>query len=194
MKGIFVIIDGMGDLPHPLLKGKTPLEAAHIPNMNFFAARGEMGFMYPVKPGFIPGSDEAIVSIFGNKLISSTRGQLEAKGADINLTRGDLALRVNFGTIDNSKKGNIIDRRAGSTLTTAEADILSKAINKIKLPFEFLFEPSVQHRGVLVFRGGFSDNISNVDPDFETEIIKVVFKSMVFKRRNKPSGSTLETK
>jgi len=164
MKGIFVIIDGMGDLPHPLLKGKTPLEAAHIPNMNFFAARGEMGFMYPVKPGFIPGSDEAIVSIFGNKLISSTRGQLEAKGADINLTRGDLALRVNFGTIDNSKKGNIIDRRAGRTLTTAEADILSKAINKIKLPFEFLFEPSVQHRGVLVFRGGFSDNILGNDP------------------------------
>ena len=36
MKGIFVIIDGMGDLPHSLLNGKTPLEAAHTPNMDFF--------------------------------------------------------------------------------------------------------------------------------------------------------------
>ena len=39
------------------------------PNLDFFAARGEMGLMNPVNPGFIPGSDEAIVCIFGNELI-----------------------------------------------------------------------------------------------------------------------------
>ena len=105
MKGILVIIDGMGDLPHNQLDGKTPLEAAEMPNLDFLAARGEMGYMDPVKPGFIPESDEAIVSIFGNDLISSTRGQLGAKGADIKVTRGDLALRVNFATIDSLKKG-----------------------------------------------------------------------------------------
>ena len=100
MKGIFVILDGLGDLPCKQFKGKTPLEAANMPNLNFLAARGEMGWMYPVKPGFVPESDEAIVSIFGNNLISSTRGQLEVKGTNINLTRRDLALRVNFAKID----------------------------------------------------------------------------------------------
>lgn len=164
MKGIFVILDGMGDLPCKQLDEKTPLEAANTPNLDFLATRGEMGYMYPVKPGFIPESDEAIVSIFGNDLISSTRGQLEARGTDIKLTRGDLALRVNFATIDSMEKRNILDRRAGRTLTTLEAGILAKALNnKIKLPCEFIFKPTIQHRGVLVFRGGFSDNISGND-------------------------------
>jgi len=166
MKGILVIIDGMGDLPNKQLGNKTPLEAAEMPNLDFLATRSELGYMYPVKPGFTPESDEAIVSIFGNDLISSTRGQLEARGAGIKLTRGDLALRVNFGTIDSFKKGNILDRRAGRTLTTAEAEILAKALNKIILPCKFDFESTIQHRGVLVFRGGFSDNILGNDATY----------------------------
>jgi 2,3-bisphosphoglycerate-independent phosphoglycerate mutase len=156
MKGILVVIDGMGDLPNKQLGDKTPLEAAEMPNLDFLATRGEMGYMYPVKPGFIPESDEAVVSMFGNDLINSTRGQLEARGTDLKLTRGDLALRVNFATIDNPKKGNIIDRRAGRTLTTAEAEILAKALNKIKLSCKFDFKQTIQHRAVLVLRGGFS--------------------------------------
>jgi len=163
MKGILVIIDGMGDLPCKQLGDKTPLESAEMPNLDFLATRSEIGYMYPVKPGFTPESDEAIVSIFGNDLISSTRGQLEAIGAGIKLTRGDLALRANFATIDSFKKGNVIDRRAGRTLTNEEASILAKALNKITLPFKFVFEPTIQHRGVLVFRGGFSDNILGND-------------------------------
>jgi 2,3-bisphosphoglycerate-independent phosphoglycerate mutase len=163
MKGILILLDGVGDLPNNQLEGKTPLEAAHMPNLDFLATRGQMGMMTPVRPGFVPESDEAIVSIFGNDLISSTRGQLEANGADIKMTRGDLALRVNFATIDSLKKGNVLDRRAGRTLTTQEAEILAKAIRKIKLPCEFVFKPTIQHRASLVLRGGFSDNISPND-------------------------------
>ena len=164
MKGMLIILDGMGDLPCKQLDEKTPLEAANMPNLDFLATRGEMGYMYPVKPGFVPESDEAIVSVFGNDLISSTRGQLEAKGADLKLTRGDLALRVNFATIDSLDKGNILDRRTGRTLTTLEAELLSKTLNsKIRLPCKFVFEPTIQHRAILVFRGGFSDNISGND-------------------------------
>jgi 2,3-bisphosphoglycerate-independent phosphoglycerate mutase len=161
MKGVVVIVDGMGDLPNEQLDGKTPLEAANMPNADFLASRGELGYMYPVKPGFVPESDEAIVSIFGNELISSTRGQLEARGTDIKLVRGDLAFRANFGTIDSLKTGNILDRRAGRNLSTGEAEILAKALNKgIKLESPFIFKTTIGHRGVLIFKGGFSDNIS----------------------------------
>ena len=163
MKGILVILDGAGDLPCKQLGDRTPLEAANTPNIDFLAARGDMGYMYPVKPGFVPQSDEAIVSIFGNNLNDSTRGQLETRGTDLKLVRGDLALRVNFATIDSPKGGNIIDRRAGRTLTTLEAEILSKALNKISLPCGFVFKPTIQHRAVLVLRGGFSDNITGND-------------------------------
>jgi len=167
MKGVFVIIDGMADLPNKQLGDKTPLEAADMPNADFLAARGELGYMYPVRPGFIPESDEAVVSIFGNELISSTRGQLEARGTDIKLVRGDLALRANFATIDSLKSGNILDRRAGRTLTTGEAEALAKTLNnKIKLPCQFIFKPTIGHRGVLVFKGGFSDNISGNDTQY----------------------------
>jgi 2,3-bisphosphoglycerate-independent phosphoglycerate mutase len=164
MKGVIVIIDGLGDLPNSQLEDKTPLEAANMSNANFLATRGELGYMYPVKPGFIPESDEAIVSIFGNELISSTRGQLEARGTDLKLVRGDLALRANFATIDSLKEGNITDRRAGRNLSTSEAEALAKALNKnIKLKVPFIFKSTVGHRGALVFKGGFSDNISGND-------------------------------
>ena len=147
--------------------------------MDFLATRGEMGYMYTVKPGFTPGSDEAIVSMFGNDLISSTRGQLEAAGAGFKLTRGDLALRVNFSTIDSLEKKNIVDRRVGRTLTSTEAEILAKAINKIKLPVDFEFRSTIQHRAVLVLRGGFSDNISGNDSTYTAgqaaEITKIGF-------------------
>ncbi|GIU68551.1 MAG: phosphoglycerate mutase [Candidatus Pacearchaeota archaeon] len=163
MKGILVLLDGLGDLPCKQLNDKTPLEAAETPNLDFFSARGEMGYMYPLEELKIPESHESILSIFGNDTRESSRGQLEARGADIKLVRGDLALRANFATIDSLKEGNIIDRRVGRTLTTEEAKILAKEINKIKIPCEFIFKPTIQHRGVLVLRGGFSDNITSND-------------------------------
>jgi len=165
LKGVFVLLDGLGDLPNKSLNEKTPLEDSQIPNLDFFASRGEMGYMYSVKPGFVPESDEAIISIFGNELISSTRGQLETRGTDIKLVRGDLAMRVNFATIDS--RGNILDRRAGRTLTTTESELLGDALNqKINLPIKFVFNPTNQHRAILVFRGGLSDNISGNDTTY----------------------------
>ena len=167
MKGIFVIMDGMGDLPNKALDGKTSLEAAKTPNMDFLATRGELGYMYPVRPGFVPESDEAIVSIFGNKLTESTRGQLEARGAGIDMKRGDLALRVNFATIDNLKQGNIIDRRAGRTLSNSEAQELATSLkNQMNIKARFVFEPTIQHRAALVFKGGYSDNFQGNDATY----------------------------
>ena len=92
MKGILVILDGLGDLPCKQLEDKTPLDAAEMPNLDFLANRGQMGYMYPVRQGFVPESDEAVVSIFGNDIIDSSRGQLEARGAGLKLMRGDLLL------------------------------------------------------------------------------------------------------
>lgn len=161
MKGILVVIDGVGDLPNKQLDDKTPLEASYTPNLDFLATRGEMGYMYPVRPSFVPESDDAILCLFGNDVDASPRGPLEVAGTDIKLKRGDLALRVQFATVGNNE---VIDRRVGRTLTTVEAEILAKELNKkIKLPMKFEFKSTIQHRGVLVLRGGFSDNISSND-------------------------------
>lgn len=119
MKGILVIVDGMGDFPNKQLEEKTPLEAAYMPNLDFLATRGEMGYLYPVKPGFIPESDESIISLFGNDLIFGTRGQLEAIGADLNLTRGDLALRANFAAICPLSNGPIFTPSISTNSSTS---------------------------------------------------------------------------
>ncbi len=181
MKGILVLLDGIGDLPCRSLGGKTPLEAAKTPNLDFFSVRGELGSMDPVKPGFVPQSDEGILSIFRNDLSRNSRGQLEAMGTSIKIEKGDLALRVNFATIDSLKKGNILDRRAGRTLTTAEAESLTRALNKIELPCEFFFESTIQHRAVLVLRGNFSDKITSNDMTYSKGIIKESDKVCNFK-------------
>jgi 2,3-bisphosphoglycerate-independent phosphoglycerate mutase len=160
LKGVFVLIDGLGDLPHKLLDNKTPLEAADTPNLDFLATRGEIGFMYPVKPGFVPRTGEALTSIFGNDLILNTSGQLEALGFDMGVSRGDLAFGVGFASIDSLEEGNIIDKRVARTLNSEEAEMLSMALNKIKLSCRFDFKPTIQHRSILIFKGGFSDNIS----------------------------------
>lgn len=171
MKGVFVVIDGLGDLPCKQLNDKTPLEAAEKINLNLLASRGKLGYMYSVKEGVVPESDAALLSIFGHDYFVGYRGQLEALGAGIEIKHGDLAIRTNFGTIDNLNDKNVIDRRAGRNLTTEEATILSKEINnKIKLKCcQFVFKNTAQHRGVLVLKGGFSDNITNTDPAYHSQ-------------------------
>ncbi len=167
LKKILVILDGAADLPSSP-NGKTPLEAADMPNLDYFTEHGKMGYMHPIDEETIPGSDNAIISIFGNDPHLCKRGVYEAMGAGIELKKGDLALRANFGTIDNLKSRKVIDRRVGRTLTTYEAHLLTCDLNeKIKLSCSFEFKNTVQHRGVLVLRGNFSENISNTDPEWD---------------------------
>ena len=125
MQGILVIIDGLGDLPCKELQGKTPLEAAKKPNLDYLAFKGKLGYMYPIKEKVVPESDTATLSVLGNNINGSYRGYLEALGIGLELEKGDLALRTNFATIDNLKNKKIIDRRVGRTLTTKEASLLA---------------------------------------------------------------------
>jgi len=164
MKKILILIDGLGDIGYDAFKGKTPLEAANMPNLDELAKKSKLGFMYPVSEDYAPESDTAIVSILGNNFDISERAEFEAIGEGIKIKHGDLVLRANFGTIEDLNTRKMIDRRAGRTLTTEEARELAKTINEnVKIPAKFQFFPTVQHRGILVIYGGFSDNITNTD-------------------------------
>ncbi len=170
MKGVLVVLDGVGDLPHPKLDNKTPLEAAQKPALDEIAGNAELGFMYPVSEKFVPESDKGMLHILGKEKTMISRGQLEAIGAGIELGPGDLALRANFATLDNFENKKILDRRVGRSLSNKEANLLAKTINKeVRLDHPFIFKPTVQHRGVLVLRGVFSDSVSNTDPAYAKE-------------------------
>ncbi len=175
MKLIFVVIDGMGDLPIQELGNKTPLEAAQTPNMDALAKNGKTGLMYSVRKGVAPESDVAVISLLGYDPFeySTGRGIIEAVGAGIDVADGDLALRCNFATLG---KGNeIIDRRVKRTLTTEEATALSEAANhEVKLtscPATFEFRNTLGHRAVLVLKSKgrcLSSKITNSDPAYAT--------------------------
>ena len=173
MKLIFVVIDGMGDLPIQALGNKTPLEAAQTPNMDSLAKNGKTGLMYSVRKGVAPESDVAVISLLGYDPFeySTGRGIIEAVGAGINVADGDLALRCNFATLGND--GEIIDRRVKRTLTTEEATALSEAANhEVKLEScssTFEFRNTLGHRAVLVLKSKgkcLSGKITNSDPAY----------------------------
>jgi 2,3-bisphosphoglycerate-independent phosphoglycerate mutase len=164
MKTLFIILDGAADRRCKELNGKTPLEAASTPNLDWLAQNGKQAIVKIIEGNTTPESNEAIMTLLGYPSRIIARGVLEALGSGIKLKHGDLALRTNFATITSIHEPIIIDRRAGRTLTTKEANILAKEINKkLKLPYKFIFKSTVQHRGVLVIKGGFSDNITNID-------------------------------
>jgi 2,3-bisphosphoglycerate-independent phosphoglycerate mutase len=175
LKLIYIIIDGMGDLPVKELGDRTPLEAADTPHMDSLAKNGKTGLMYTVGKGMAPESDVAVVSVLGYDPFKYhvSRGALESVGAGLGMKSGDLALRCNLGTLaaDNS---SIVDRRAGRDLTQEEADELTRAINEgVRLesyPASFQIKSTATYRAALVIRsedGRLSGNISNTDPAYK---------------------------
>ena len=173
MKLIYVVIDGLGDLPLAELGNETPLGMADTPNMDRLAWNGKTGLMYTVGKGIAPESDVGVISILGYDPFkySTGRGVLEAVGAGLSMKSGDLALRCNFATIGRGNK--IVDRRAGRDLNAREAQSLADGINqKVRLdsyPATFKFKNTTGHRAVLVVKRKakpLSSKITNTDPAY----------------------------
>ena len=57
MKYIIIHGDGMADWACEELDGKTPLAAAHKPNMDLMATRGTLGMVATIPKGMPSGSD-----------------------------------------------------------------------------------------------------------------------------------------
>jgi len=173
VKIIYVLLDGVGDLPHPDLAGKTPLEAATTKNMDMLAKNGIMGQVISVGKGIAPESDIAVFNMLGYKFQHSDyagRGVVEAIGIGIDFKDGDLALRGNFATLDN--EGKIIDRRAGRKIEREDVVEISKEIEK-EIKFSnpnasVVVAPTVGHRVTVRLRDSkpLSSEISNTDPAY----------------------------
>src|SRR5208283_3337537 len=112
-KVIFLVLDGLGDIPDPAHSFMTPLEAAKKPNIDRLAIeKGVLGRTIPVGVGITPGSGPGHLSLFGYDpaRYEIGRGILEALGLNMDLEPSDVAARGNFCTV---KDGIVADRRAG---------------------------------------------------------------------------------
>ncbi len=171
---VYVLLDGVGDLPHPDLNGKTPLGAAITPNMDKLAKNGVMGSVISVGKGIAPESDIAVFNMLGYKFQHADyvgRGVIEAIGVGIDFKDGDLALRGNFSTIND--EGIITDRRAGRKIERDDAFGVSKEIEE-KISFSHpntsvVVAPTIGHRVTVRIRtegDSLSSNITNTDPAY----------------------------
>lgn len=169
-KILYVILDGLGDDPHPDLDHRTPLHAARTPHLDSLAKRGRNGDVITVGEDIAPESDIAVFSILGYdpRTQHAGRGPIEAIGSGIEMRDGDLAWRANFATVDENDR--LIDRRAGRDLSTDEATQLADAINAaVTIEGDATFLATSEHRGVLHVRtdAPLDAEISNTDPAYE---------------------------
>jgi len=169
---VYVCLDGLGDDPIPEFDGRTPLEAADTPHLDALAARGRTGTVLTVGPGIAPESDIGVFGILGYDPQEEHpgRGVLEALGIGMAFADGDLAYRINFATADGR---DIVDRRVGRDLDSAEAHALADEVNdRLTLPgATFVLRATVEHRGALVIHADepLSANVTNTDPAYRRE-------------------------
>ncbi len=171
---VYVLLDGVGDLPHPDLKGKTPLDSAISPNLDKLAKNGVMGEVISVGKGIAPESDIAVFNMLGYKFQHEDyvgRGVIEAIGVGTDFKDGDLALRGNFATLN--EDGIITDRRAGRRIEREDALAISKEIEKnanFSIPnTSVVVAPTIGHRVTVRIRcenQQLSSYITNTDPAY----------------------------
>ncbi|MEW6327479.1 MAG: cofactor-independent phosphoglycerate mutase [Thermodesulfobacteriota bacterium] len=170
MKYVVLIGDGMGDYPLEELGGKTPLQAASIPAMDFLAREGELGLVKTVPPGFEPGSDVANLSILGYDPAScyTGRGPLEAGSMGIGLSPADVAYRCNLVTLDFLADGRVVmvDYSAGH-ISTEEARVMVADIGREVKVNGLTLYPGVSYRHLLVWAEG-KERLATVPPHDHT--------------------------
>ncbi len=167
-KIVLIILDGLGDLPHPDFDNKTPLEYAVTPNLDYLTKSSMIGRIHPILYGITPGSGPAHLAVFGYDPLHHQigRGVLEALGLGIKLESNDIAARSNFASIN--PKGIITDRRAGR-IDDDKADVLCELISSISEieNVKIKIKPGKEHRFVTVFSSEqkeLGSLISDTDP------------------------------
>ncbi|HTT26210.1 MAG TPA: phosphoglycerate mutase, partial [Thermoplasmata archaeon] len=85
-----IILDGLGDRPHPDTGGISPVEAARTPQLDGLMARGRVGRVRILGEGVAPESDAGVLALLGYdpEHDSPGRGVLEAVGLGLPLAAG----------------------------------------------------------------------------------------------------------
>lgn len=164
MKHIILLGDGMTDYPIEELGGKTPLEYASTPNMDYIASRGTVGLVNTIMDGFTPASDVANLAMLGYDANDCYCGRapLEAASMGIDLSQDDVAFRCNLVTIEGWPQEIMVDFTAGQ-ITSAEAKEMIDGLNIALGNADFQFYPGVSYRHLLLWRKG-KDQIKTTPP------------------------------
>jgi 2,3-bisphosphoglycerate-independent phosphoglycerate mutase len=155
MKFAIVIPDGCADDPLDSLGGRTPLQAARIPNMDAIARNGVVGRANNVPPSLTPASDVATLSLFGYDPLAvyTGRAPLETAAMGIHLGPNDWAIRCNLvsapdGHMRDSTAGHIESDEGRQLIAALQKELGGKEVAGGTLEFH----AGVQYRNILVLR------------------------------------------
>lgn len=176
MKYIVVLGDGMADYAVREFGGKTVLDAAYKPNMDYMSAHGELGLVKTVPDGMKPGSDVANLSVMGYDTgkCYSGRSPLEAASIGVKLRDSDVTFRANLVTLSDDEpyeNKTMLDYSAGE-ISTEEAAELIDAVEKELHTDLIHFYSGVSYRHLLVWDGG-SLNV-NLTPPHDISDKKII--------------------
>ena len=142
----------MADEPIASLGGRTPLQAADTPHLDWLAAHGRNGRLNTVPEGFEPGSEIANMAVLGYDLneVFEGRGSLEAASMGVDILPGEMAMRCNLICIEDEKiknhsAGHISSQEAAELIHFLQEKLGSEAVS---------FFPGVSYRHLLKLKGG----------------------------------------
>ncbi|MBQ2991234.1 MAG: phosphoglycerate mutase [Clostridia bacterium] len=159
MKYVLVIGDGIADEPVEQLGGKTPLEMVDCPAINTLAG-GRLGMCQTVPAGVAPGSDTAILSIFGYdpRTCYTGRSALEAAGMGVIIRPGETSLRVNLCAIEGETfdTAKILSHNGGSIEGEEAVELMEDLVSDPRfaslaegIGFHVHITPTFRHTGVI---------------------------------------------
>jgi 2,3-bisphosphoglycerate-independent phosphoglycerate mutase len=151
MKTVLIIPDGVADEPQESLGGRTPLQAAQLPNMDRIAAAGIVGRTDNVPASMPSGSDVGTMTLFGYDTLQfhTGRAPIEAAAQGIELADGDWAIRCNLVTVED-------DRMKSFTAEQYPTDAAHELIRLLQKDqcgdSHWKFVPGVSYRNLLIYR------------------------------------------
>ena len=148
MKYAIVLPDGAADFPLPELAGKTPLEAARIPNMDWVSSHGMLGRAVTIPRGFTPATDVGTLSLLGYDPHESYSGRapIEAAAKGLAARPDQMIFRCNLVTIED---GRMKDFTAGH-ISQPEADRILADLNDALGADGCEFHSSVSYRNLML--------------------------------------------
>lgn len=159
MKYIIVLCDGMADEPLEELGGKTPLQAAKTPNMDFLAPKSEIGMVRTVPQEMSPGSDTANLSVIGYdpREYYTGRSPLEALSIGVDMEPSDVAFRCNIVTLTEDQgayEDRIILDHSSDEISTEDAAVLIEVLKKELALEGYEFHVGTSYRHLLIQKAG----------------------------------------
>jgi 2,3-bisphosphoglycerate-independent phosphoglycerate mutase len=115
MKYVVFVPDGCADVALDELGGRTPLEAARMPNLQALAGEAEVGLARVIPAGLPPGSDVGNMAILGfdPARYHTGRAPIEAAAMGIALGADEVAYRCNLVTLSSGDPVIMDDFAAG---------------------------------------------------------------------------------